>query len=204
MNILHVDSSITGDQSVSRRLSAAILARFRALDPAAAVTYRYVVADPLPDFSGAIAFARSQPADARPAAIRADVERLDRVVAEVLAADVVVVGAPMYNFGLPSQLKHWLDALAVAGTTFRYGPNGAEGLLGGRRLVIASARGGVYGAGTARAAFDHQETHLASFFAFLGITDVETIRAEGTMMGPDVKTRAIDGALRDAAELTAA
>lgn len=204
MNILHVDSSITGEQSVSRLLSAAVVARLRTLDPQATVTYRDVVADPLPEFSGAIASARSQPAAARADASDDDVAKLDRVVAEVLAADVLVVGAPMYNFGLPSQLKHWLDALAAPGTTFRYGENGAEGLLGGRRLVVASARGGFYGPGTPHAAFDHQETHLVRFFEFLGIDDIEIVRAEGVKKGPDVRERAIEGALADAAALAAA
>jgi FMN-dependent NADH-azoreductase len=204
MNILHIDSSILGAHSVSRQLSAAIVARLRTLDPAAAVTYRDVVADPLPEFSGAIAAARGLPAEQRSGDVGRDVALLDRVVAEVLAAQTIVIGAPMYNFGLPSQLKNWLDAVAVAGTTFRYGADGVEGLLGGRRLIVASARGGLYGAGTPQAAFDHQETHLKGFFGFLGVTDIEVIRAEGVMMGPEIKTRAIEAALREAGELEAA
>jgi len=204
MNILHIDSSILGAHSVSRQLSAAIVARLRTLDHVATVIYRDVVADPLPEFTGAIAAARGAPAEQRSAAVGRDVALLDQVVAEVLAAQTIVIGAPMYNFGLPSQLKNWLDALAVAGKTFRYGATGVEGLLGGHRVIVASARGGLYGAGTPQAALDHQETHLKGFFGFLGVTDIEVIRAEGVMMGPEFKTRAIEAALREAGELEAA
>jgi FMN-dependent NADH-azoreductase len=201
MNILHIDSSILGAHSVSRQLSAAIVARLQEIDRAATITYRDVVADPLPGFTGAIAAARGVPAEQRPADVLRDVALLDAVVDEVLAAQAIVIGAPMYNFGLPSQLKNWLDALAVAGKTFRYDATGAKGLLGGRRVIVASARGGLYGADTPRAALDHQETHLKGFFGFLGVTDVEVIRAEGVMMGPEFKTRAIEAALREAGEL---
>ena len=204
MNILHIDSSILGDHSVSRQLSAAIVARLRALDPSATVTYRDVAAQPLPQFTGALAMGRGLPAEQRSADVQRDVAVLDQVLAEVLAADAIVIGAPMYNFGIPSQLKAWLDALAVAGTTFRYGAAGPEGLLGGRRVVVASSRGGFYGADTPMAAMDHQETHLRGFLAFLGITDLEVVRAEGTMMGPEVKAKALQGALQRTAELKAA
>jgi FMN-dependent NADH-azoreductase len=204
MQILHIDSSILGDHSVTRQLSAAIVARLRALAPTATVTHRDVAATPLPQFTGAVATGRGVPADQRSPAVQADVAILDQVVAEVFAADTLVIGAPMYNFGIPSQLKAWLDALAVAGTTFRFGPTGAEGLLGGRRVIIASARGGLYGADTPLASLDHQETHLRGFFGFLGITDVEVIRAEGVMMGPEIKQQALAAALRQTAELQAA
>lgn len=203
MNVLHIDSSILGDHSVSRQLSAAIVARLRALDPAASVTYRDLAAHPLPQFTGAVAMARGVPAEQRGPDVRRDVAILDEVLAEVVAARTIVIGAPMYNFGIPSQLKAWLDALAVAGTTFRYGANGPEGLLGGRRVLIASARGGFY-ADTPMAALDHQETHLRGFLGFVGITDVEIIRAEGVMRGPEVKERALQAALQQTAELQAA
>jgi len=204
MNILHIDSSILGDHSVSRRLSAAIVARLRALDPSATVTHRDVAATPLPQFTGAVAMGRGLPPEQRSADVAHDVAILDTVLSEVLSADTIVIGAPMYNFGIPSQLKAWLDALAVAGTTFRYGANGPEGLLGGRRVLIASSRGGFYGADTPMAAMDHQETHLRGFLGFLGITDPEVIRAEGVMMGPEVKERALQAALQQTEALQAA
>jgi FMN-dependent NADH-azoreductase len=203
-NILQVDSSILGDQSVSRRLTAAIVERLRALAPDARVIHRDLAAQPLPQFVGPFFAARTQPADARDPSVSGDVATLDAVVDEVLAADTIVIGAPMYNFGVPSQLKSWLDAVAVGGKTFRYGANGPEGLLGGRRLIIASARGGQYGADTPMAAFDHQETYVRDFFAFLGIRSPEIVRAEGLAMGPEIRERAVDGALRQAALLEVA
>ena len=140
------------------------------------------------------------PANQRSPEIASEGALLDAVVAEVLAATVIVIGAPMYNFGLPSQLKAWLDVLAVAGTTFRYGAAGPEGLLGGKRVLVASARGGFYGTDTPMASLDHQESHLRGSFGFLGITDLEIIRAEGVMMKAEVKERA----LQQTAELQAA
>ncbi len=144
------------------------------------------------------------PAEQRSPEIASEVALLDAVVAEVLAATVIVIGAPMYNFGLHSQLKAWLDALAVAGTTFRYGATVPEGLLGGRRVLVASARAGFYGADTPMASLDHQELHLRGSFGFFGITDLEIIRAEGVMMKPEVKERALQAALQQTAELQAA
>ncbi|MHC5542208.1 FMN-dependent NADH-azoreductase, partial [Singulisphaera rosea] len=102
---------------------------------------------------------------------------------EFLASDIVVVGAPMYNFAIPSQLKSWIDRITVAGRTFRYGPQGAEGLAGGKKLIIVSTRGGRYVDNSPMALFDHQETYLKSLFGFLGITDVSVVRAEGLAMG---------------------
>ena len=168
------------------------------------MTYRDVAADPVPQFTGAVASGRRRPPEQRDGAARRDIAILDEVLAEVLAADTIVIGAPMYNFAIPSQLKAWLDALAVAGTTFRYGEKGAEGLLGGRRILVASSRGGFYGADTPLAAMDHQESHLKSFFGFLGIADLEIIRAEGMMMGPAVRERALRAALDETALLEAA
>jgi FMN-dependent NADH-azoreductase len=203
-NILQVDSSILGGQSVSRRLTTAIVDRLRAIAPDARVVRRDVAAEPLPQYTGAVAFGRSQAVEARDPAVGGDIAILDAVLDEVLAADTIVIGAPMYNFGIPSQLKAWLDAISVAGRTFRYGANGPEGLLGGRRVIVASARGGLYGAESPMSSLDHQETYLRGFFAFLGIPSLEIVRAEGVMMGPEVKERALDTALRQAALLEAA
>src|SRR6201999_2591982 len=112
---------------------------------------------------------------------------------EFLAADVVVIGAPMYNFSVPSQLKAWIDRIAVAGRTFRYGANGPEGLAGGKKVVVISSRGGVYSAGPA-AGCDHQESYLRSVFAFLGIDEIEFIRAEGLNMGADKREASMSDA----------
>jgi FMN-dependent NADH-azoreductase len=203
-NILQVDSSILGDASVSRRLTSAIVERLLVLAPAAHVVHRDVAAAPLPQYTGAVAFTRAQPADAQGPSGDRDVALLDAALEEVLAADTIVIGAPMYNFGIPSQLKAWLDAICVAGRTFGYGANGPEGLLGGRRVIIASARGGMYGADTPMAPLDHQETYLRGFFAFLGIRSIEVVRAEGIKVGPDGRQRALDEGLQQASLLEAA
>ena len=114
-------------------------------------------------------------------------------LAEFLASDIVVVGAPMYNFTIPSQLKAWVDRIAVAGQTFSYGPEGVEGLAGGKKVVIVSTRGGLYGAETPRGVFDHQEPYLRNLFGFLGITDISVVRAEGLAMS-DLRAASMDAA----------
>src|SRR5690606_27231630 len=116
------------------------------------------------------------------------------VLEEFLAADTVVVGAPMYNFGIPSTLKAWIDRLAIPGRTFRYTEKGPEGLAGGKKVVIVSARGGLYAAGSAGAAADFQEPYLRQVFGFFGIDDVEIVRAEGVNLGPQQKAEAIAAA----------
>ncbi len=110
---------------------------------------------------------------------------------EIFAADILVIGAPMYNFTVPSQLKAWIDRVVVAGKTFRYGQNGAEGLLKGKKAFIASSRGNVYGPGTPNTALEHQETYLTGILAFIGMTDVTIVRAEGLALGPEAKEAAI-------------
>ena len=184
MTILHVDSSITGENSVSRTLSLATVSHLSALNPAAKVVRRDLHTTPLPHFSLAD-YADPSVAD------------------EFLAAQTIVIGAPMYNFGVPSQLKAWLDRLAVQGKTFRYGANGPEGLSGGRKVIIVSSRGGIYSSGSHFAAFDHQETYLQAFFGFLGITDISFVRAEGVAMGDEARERAIQAAQAEITQLAA-
>jgi len=200
-NILHVDSSILGEHSTSRRLTAAVVARLIDGNPGAHVVYRDVAEVAVPQFSGAVAGAGSIPAEQQPAQLRQDVQALGAVLDEVLAADVIIVGAPMYNFGVPSQLKSWLDALAVPGKTFQYDASGAKGLLGDKRVIIVSARGGFYGPETPMAALDHQETYLRAFFGFLGVTRLEIVRAEGLKVSEEGKARAVATGLKQVAEL---
>jgi FMN-dependent NADH-azoreductase len=116
----------------------------------------------------------------------------------------VVIGAPMYNFSVPSQLKAWIDRILVAGKTFRYGANGPEGLAGNKRVIIAISRGGLYGAGTQAAAAEHLETYLRTVFGFIGVTNPEIILAEGIQLGPDHREKALAGALEAATLLQAA
>ncbi len=120
---------------------------------------------------------------------------------ELFAADILVIGAPMYNFSIPTPLKAWIDRIAIAGKTFRYTANGPEGLLKNKKAFIASARGSVYSAGSPAAAVEHQESYLIGLLAFLGVTDVTVVRAEGVAISADAKQAAIAGALEDIAAM---
>ncbi len=199
MKLLHVDSSVLGDNSVSRRLSAATVETLRRKHPGLEVTHRDLGAVPIPHFSGALLAAFASPPETWTAEQRQDVAAGGAALEEFLAADILVIGAPMYNFGISSQLKAWVDRIVVAGKTFRYTEKGPEGLAGGKTVIIASARGGIYAEGSPLAAIDHQETFLRAVFGFLGITDVQVIRAEGLALGPDQKQHAIDAAEREIA-----
>ena len=130
-----------------------------------------------------------------------DIAASQAVLDEFLGADIVVIGAPMYNFGIPSQLKAWIDRIAVAGKTFRYTANGPEGLAGNKRVIVAVSRGGLYGAGMPAAAFEHVESYLRGVFGFLGVTDLEIVVAEGLQIGPEQREKAMQGALQTVTEL---
>lgn len=195
MNILHIDSGILGEHSVSRRLTAAVAAQIKAEQPAATITYRDLAADPLPHLSGAHLMAANAKPEEVDAQVAADVAEGKVVLDEFLAADTIILGVPMYNFSLPSQLKAWIDRIAVSGKTFRYTAEGPEGLAKGKKVIIVSTRGGHYSAGPA-AVMDHQESYLKAVLGFLGITDVEVVRAEGLNLSPDSKIEAISEAER--------
>uniref|UniRef100_UPI0018EE341E FMN-dependent NADH-azoreductase n=1 Tax=Xylophilus sp. ASV27 TaxID=2795129 RepID=UPI0018EE341E len=163
MTLLHLDSSPLGDASVSRQITAAVTAALAGSEAGTIVTYRDLAAEPLPHLGGELLQAL-RPAPGAPApesaAVRAELALTEELIAEFLAADTVVIGAPMYNFAIPTQLKAWIDRVAQAGRTFRYTASGSEGLAGGKRVLIVSSRGGKY-AGTAfEAALDHQEAYL--------------------------------------------
>ena len=182
MKLLHIDSSALGGYSVSRQLTADIVAELQRNTPAATVQYHDLAAEPLPHWTPA--------ADASdPAAVLGS-----QMLEEFLAADVVVIGAPMYNFAISSQLKAWIDRILVAGKTFRYTANGPEGLAHGKRVIVASSRGGFYGKDTAAAAMDFQEPYLRAALAFIGINDIEFVRAEGIAVGDEQKVQALKSA----------
>lgn len=183
MKLLHIDSSALGAYSVSRGLTAAVVAEFVASHPGVEVTYRDLHADALPHWTPPAG--ENDPQAAANAA----------VLEEFLAADVVVLGAPMYNFGIASTLKAWIDRISVAGKTFRYTSAGPEGLAGGKRIIIASSRGGVYAHGAPAAGMDFQEPYLRTLLGFLGVTDIEIVRAEGIAMGDEHRAKAIAGAM---------
>jgi FMN-dependent NADH-azoreductase len=202
MNLLHIDSSILGGNSASRQLSAAMVDQLAKATPGLEAVHRDLAAEPLSHLSGEH-FAARQGAVPESPAMQQDVAASQTVLDEFLNADIVVIGAPMYNFGIPSQLKAWIDRIAVAGKTFRYGANGPEGLAGNKRVIIAISRGGLYGAGMPAAAFEHVESYLRAVFGFLGVTDLEIVVAEGLAIGPEQRIGAMQGALKAVSQLRA-
>ncbi len=203
MKLLHVDASILGTRSASRQLSAAVVERLRKATPGLEVRYRDLAAEPLPHLSGE-QLAAAQGAAPASADVQQAVAISQSILEEFLAADIVVIGAPMYNFTIPSQLKAWIDRIVVAGKTFRYTASGPEGLAGNKRVIIAISRGGFYGPGTPAAALEHLETYLRGIFGFIGITDPEIIVAEGLNIGPEQREKALQAALQEATALRAA
>jgi FMN-dependent NADH-azoreductase len=182
--ILHLDSSITGDNSVSRLLTARIVEQLRAAEPAAEIVHRDLVASPLEHLTfGSLG----------------DTSVLD----EFLASDTIVIGAPMYNFTVPSQLKAWIDRVLVAGRTFRYGADGKpESLAGGRRVIVALSRGGFYGSGSPAAGLEHLQTYLTGVFGFIGITP-EFVAADGIAVGPEQRAESLAKAVDEIERMAA-
>ena len=203
MKLLHIDASILGANSASRQVSGAVVDKLRRATPGLEVVYRDLAAQPLLHLSGEH-LAAAQGATPESPTMLGDVAASQAALDEFLAADVVVIGAPMYNFTIPSQLKAWIDRIVVAGKTFRYGAAGPEGLAGSKRVVIAISRGGFYGAGTPAAALEHLETYLRAVFGFIGVTDLEIIVAEGLQIGAEQREKAMRGALEAATGLRAA
>lgn len=199
MNILQIDSSVLGDNSVSRSLTASVVADLVAATPDAKVTVRDLDQDAPAHLSGNLLPVLGGPKEGLSAIQEAELQRTEQWLAEFLAADVLVVGVPQYNFSIPSQLKAWIDRIAVSGKTFRYTENGPEGLAKGKKIIVASTRGGHYSAGPA-AVMDHQESYLKTVFGFLGVTDVEFVRAEGLNLSADSKQFAIAEAEKTIAE----
>ncbi len=189
--LLHVDSSILGGNSVSRVLSSATVVQLRPYYPGLQVIYRDLAARPIPHLSGSYLAAGQAGEPPHDPALQADLALGSEVLEEFLAADIVVLGVAFYNFGIPSQLKAWIDRLAVAGKTFRYTEKGAEGLAGGKRVILVIARGGIYGPGSPAASFEHAETYLRGVFAFFGIPEIEVVVAEGLAVGPDARQASI-------------
>lgn len=195
MQILHLDSSVLGDASASRSLSEAIVDELLKERPTAHVVHRDLVDDAVSHLTGAIAAGFRSPSGAAiaDAAALAEHALSERLVSEFLESDIVVIGSPMYNFSVSSQLKAWIDRVAQPGRTFRYTTDGPVGLSGGRRVLVASTRGGMYSVGTP-AQMDFQESYLKAFFGFLGITDVQFVRAERLSKGGDVREDSIRNA----------
>ena len=190
MKILQINSSARSAGANSTRLADAITARLKAANPAAVVELRDLAANPHPVLDEAALGALFTPAEQRTPEQAARVALDDALIAQVQAADAIVLGVPMYNFGVPVQLKTWIDAIARAGVTFRYTENGPEGLLKGKKVYVALARGGIYRDTPA----DSQVPYLKGVLGFLGMTDVEFIYAEGLAMGPESADKAFAAA----------
>jgi FMN-dependent NADH-azoreductase len=171
VTVLHIDASINGENSASRAISRSIVDQLTIERGGADVAYRDLAAEPLPHLT-LDAFADSS------------------VLDEFLAADTVVIGAPMYNFTLPTQLKAWIDRIVIAGRTFRYTENGPVGLTGGKRVIVALARGGFYDEGSPASALEHLETYLRGIFNFIGI-EPEFVAADGLAVSPEQRQESI-------------
>ncbi|MBV4484901.1 FMN-dependent NADH-azoreductase [Pseudomonas sp. SWRI153] len=191
MKLLHIDSSILGDNSASRELSREVVNAWQTAEPSAVVTYRDLAADAISHFSSTTLVAAGTTAELRDAVQQHEAELSASTLAEFIAADAVVIAAPMYNFTIPTQLKAWIDRVAVAGQTFRYTEAGPEGLCGGKKVVIVSTSGGIH-AGQA-SGIAHEE-YLKLVLGFLGITDIEIVRAEGLAYGEEVRNNAMTAA----------
>ena len=203
MKLLHVDSSINGAASVSRGLTRNTVEQWLAAHPGTEVEYLDLAADTPPHFS-ADSMGIRRPIENVSEAQQKENELSEALVSQFLAADVIVVGAPLYNFSIPSQLKAWIDRLAQAGRTFRYTAEGPEGLATGKTVIAVLSRGGIYSTSEAGQAMEHQETYLKTVFGFFGITDVRVVRAEGTDLGGDSRETALRNAAGEIALATAA
>jgi len=201
MKLLHIDSSILGDNSASRQLSRDVVQAWKAADPEIVVTYRDLAADAISHFSAQTLVAAGTSAELRDAAQQYEADLSAATLAEFLAADALVIAAPMYNFTIPTQLKAWIDRIAVAGQTFRYTEAGPEGLCGDKKLVIVSTAGGLHAGQPS--GVGHEE-YLKLMFGFLGITDIEIVRAEGLAYGDDMRTKAMGEAKSQIGEQFAA
>ncbi|MBX8518478.1 FMN-dependent NADH-azoreductase [Pseudomonas cichorii] len=191
MKVLHIDSSILGDHSASRQLSRSVVQAYQAINPDSQVTYRDLASDALSHFSAATLAAAGTPAESRDAAQQQEVDANEAILQEFLAADVLILGAPMYNFTIPSQLKAWIDRITVAGRTFRYSEAGPEGLCAGKKVIVVSTSGGLHvGQPTG---VGHEEL-LKALFAFIGVSDLQFVRAHGLAYGEEPRANAMSAA----------
>lgn len=194
MKLLHIDSSPLAAISASRELTRRAVAQWQAAHPATQVEYLDLAADtPSHLAQDSLGFRLGIAAESLTPAQRRENAVSEQLVSQFLAADVVVLGAPMYNFSIPSQLKAWIDRIAQAGRTFRYTEKGPEGLAGGKTVIVVSTRGGAYGDASV---MDHQESYLKAVLGFFGVTDVRIVRAEGLAMGDAAKAQALEAAQR--------
>jgi FMN-dependent NADH-azoreductase len=201
MKLLHIDSSVLGDNSASRQISAAIVTALSHTLPGLEVVRRDLEAAPVPHLSARLVPTILPNLGGQSSA--ADTAEAAAVLQEFLDADIVVIGAPMYNFTVSTQLKAWIDRILIAGKTFGYGEAGPKGLAGGKRVIVASSRGGMYAPGMPGEANDFHETYLRAVFRFIGVEAIEIVRAEGLAYGPDQRQAALSAALASIPSLAA-
>jgi FMN-dependent NADH-azoreductase len=204
MKLLHIDSSVLAGNSVSRQLTAQIVAEWTAQHPGTTVSYLDLALQ-APSHLSADSLGFRLPAGS----VLSDVQKAENAVSEALVqqfleADVIVVGAPLYNFSIPSQLKAWIDRICQVGRTFKYTDKGPQGLAGGKTVIVASTRGGMYSTSEGGRALEHQESYLQAVFGFVGITDVRLVRAEGLSMGDAGRAQALASAHTDIKTVTVA
>jgi FMN-dependent NADH-azoreductase len=193
MKLLHIDSSIPNDNSVTRQLTRTVVEQWKQKHPHIEVMYHDLAVEAPAHLTAEILGAGSVPEEQRSDLQRAEIEASETLLREFTEADVMVLGAPMYNFSIPSQLNSWLDRVLVAGRTFNYTEQGPVGLLTGKQAVIVSARGGIYSAGAA-SVMDHQESYLRAALGFVGIKDITVVRAEGVNINQKMREQAIAAA----------
>jgi FMN-dependent NADH-azoreductase len=197
-NLLVINSSLSGEASVSDLLVEAAVSQFVRQEPGARVVRRELAGGDVPHLTAeTVAGVRGQPTTTAEQGARA---LSDQLIAELRAADTIVIGAPMYNFSIPSTLKAWFDHVLRAGETFSYSEAGPKGLLTGRRVIVVEARGGLYSEGPGQAA-DFQEPYLRQLLGFIGLTDVTFVRAEKVGYGPEARDDAVRGARAEIARL---
>jgi FMN-dependent NADH-azoreductase len=203
MKLLHIDSSILSSNSVSRQLTKDTVTQWVSSHPGTTVDYLDLAVNS-PSHLSAESLGFRMPAGANLSEVQKQENAVsEALVSQFLAADVIVVGAPLYNFSIPSQLKAWIDRISQVGRTFKYTETGPQGLAGGKTVIVASARGGVYSTNDWGRAAEHQESYLQTVFGFFGITDVRFVRAEGVAMGEVKKAEAMTEAANSIAKLAA-
>ena len=188
--LLHIDSSARFNGSITRQLSAAYVEQWQAKNQGGTVVQRDLAKDTLPHITEALIGAYYTPADKRSAEQQALVKVSEELIAEVNAADIIVIGAPMYNFSITSTLKTWIDHVARAGVTFKYTETGPVGLIQGKKVYVFTSRGGVYSEGPAKV-MDFHETYLRAVLGFIGMTDVTFVHSEGLGMGEAAVEKAV-------------
>ncbi|UOG76123.1 FMN-dependent NADH-azoreductase [Hymenobacter tibetensis] len=199
MHILHIISSPRKGASASIQLGNGILEQLQAINPGSTVQVRDLASNPFPHLEEAKLQSFFTPAESRTPEQQEAARHSDEAIAEVQAADVIVIGAPLYNFGIPSTLKAWIDHIARAGITFRYTESGPEGLIKGKKVYVAMSSGGIYSEGPS-ASYDFVAPYLQAVLGFLGMTDVTVIRAEGLAL-PGVQDTAVQKALDSVSSL---